>query len=96
MRSWQISDGPEHLRGITDILNKNQYPAEVEDDEYAKAAFDLILVAEGDKEALKRVSEFIQTQHRLRKDVARSYNSFRDSVHTWIGWATNWTQRKAS
>ena len=96
MKSWQISNGPEHLQGIIDILNKNQYPTQVADDEYAKAVFDLILVAEGDKEALKRVSKFIQTQHSRRKDVAQAYNSFRDNVHTWIGWATNWTQRKAS
>lgn len=96
MKNWQISNGPEHLQGLIDVLNKNQYPTEVLDEDYAKAAFDLILVAEGDKDALKRVSAFIQAQHSSRKCVAQRFNDFRDNVHTWIGWATNWTQRKAS
>lgn len=96
MKDWSIKETPEHLQGLADILNKNSYPTEVADDEYAKAAFDLILVAEGDKEALKRVSKFIQQQHSSRKSVAHAFNLFRDNVHTWIGWAANWTQRKAS
>lgn len=96
MKNWQISNGPEHLQGLIDVLNKNQYPMEVLDDDYAKAAFDLILVAEGDKDALKRVSAFIQAQHYSRKCEAQRFNYFSDNVHTWIGWATNWTQRKAS
>jgi len=26
MKNWQISNGPEHLQGLIDVLNKNQYP----------------------------------------------------------------------
>ena len=83
---------PEHLKEL-DNLRCNIYPSEIDAEKYANTAFDLMKVSEGDKEALKRVTEFIQSMYRDNKSNVRSLTNLKDKIGSYVYWGTHWTVR---
>ena len=86
---------PEHLGSLREMLNSGQCCiSDVDDAAYAAIAFKLMKVVNGDKEACKDVSEYIQQQHRELKQVKESQKHLIKELASWLYWAANWTMRK--
>lgn len=62
---------PKHLEGLEKILNQ-QFVRQPDGDNYAEIAFTLI-EAEGDKESIKAVADYIQRSHKTIKDRAAAH-----------------------
>lgn len=83
---------PKHLEGLETILDQ-QFVRQPDNDNYAEIAFTLI-EAEGDKESIKEVADYIQRAHRKIKDQAEAHAKMIRDVKGWIRWAEVWTLHK--
>ena len=86
---------PEHLSDLREMMRKGKcYIYDVDDAAYASVAFKLLKVANGDKDALKDVAEYIQKQHLEMKMASENHATFIKGVVSWLYWAKAWTIRK--
>ena len=83
---------PEHLQPLKEIIQKSCC-FDVRDDKYSEIGFKLMLAGEGDKKALKEVSEFIQNQQRDLKRMEGYFSDFIRQIASWMYWAKFWVIR---
>ncbi len=84
---------PEHLEGLNSIKDRI-YPTEPDAEEYAEVAFSLAKIEQGDKEALARVTRYIQNRYTREKLAHEKFVELKRSIASWIAWAENWTAKK--
>jgi hypothetical protein len=90
-------DWPEHLHDGVDLLNKyGAYVPEVNEVQYAEIAFLLLTASDGDREALKKIASFIQSEHNRVKDLTSRLEEFGYKYCNWLQWAKRWTRKKTS
>lgn len=94
MSAWDLvkEKVPEHLQPLKEIIQKANC-FDVRDDKYSEIGFKLMLAGEGDKKALKEVSEFIQQQQRSLKQMESNFSEFIRQVANWLYWAKFWVIR---
>jgi len=82
---------PPHLEDLKmSASSAETYNFRIREDEYSEIGFLLLDVANGNKEALKRVSDFIRMEHRMLKDSYENTGRFIDKVETWLVNNRNW------
>lgn len=90
-------DCPEHLHGLHEIIEKYRWSSNAPDEkEYAEIAFALLKVADGDKAALNKVTEYIQSQHKRQEAMQRNFSGLLRDADSFLSWAAVWTIRGKS
>jgi len=84
---------PEHLEPLKKILYSGCFFQE-DDKDYARIGFKLLEVANGDKEAIKEVSTFIQRERQRLRSLENTQKTLIEQSTQWLYWAKNWTMRK--
>lgn len=94
---WAKSEVPEHLEGLRAAFQDGScYIGDIDEEEYARIAFQLLKISTGGKDSLKEVAEYIQKQHQALKQAKEQHIVFAKAVSSWLYWAKNWTVRKPS
>lgn len=64
--------------------------SQIREEEYAEIGFLLLDIANGNKDALKKVSDFIRMEHRRLKDSYENMERFVYTVENWLINNRNW------
>jgi hypothetical protein len=72
---------------VEDVLKDHCYGQEQDDIAYAKIAFAIVRAHEGDKKALKEISDYIQMEHERTEMLCEKYNSLCYKLSNWVAWA---------
>ncbi len=86
---------PNHLEGLATIINIIYYN-KPDAEEYADIAFSLAKIGQGDKDALAKVTSFIQNKYEREKKVHSQVIEMKSDLSSWLSWATHWLVRKPS
>jgi hypothetical protein len=87
---------PEHIKPLEEIIDSWESDArDIDLEDYAKIAFDISKASEGSKEAVARISKYVQDQHRALKSANETIDKIKSKVASWIVWASHWTVAKS-
>lgn len=84
---------PEHLKGLKNH-NDACWISKPDDSEYAEIAFTLLKCLDGNKEAITKVSQYLQKQHSIAKSNYETCTKLKTDINVWLSWATHWTIHK--